>query len=509
VAKGRESAGEQTKDGRNAGEGFVHDSIYHTQIWRLQPMPAKLEWLKGIFPPLVTAFHRDESIDEEGIRRLVRYVKDKVNGFVTSGTTGEFPYMTVQENRRVLEIVVDEIRGKKPVIAGASAPATRQVIEMALNAKQAGASAVLVTTPYFLHPSPKGCYQHFYELTEAVDIPVVMYNIPQTVGAYLPVDVIEDLSEIPNIVGLKDTSGNLAYTLQVLEKVEGRIDVLVGNDEVAVPSLLSGCSGAILMSANVFPELWQKAYRAAVQGKVEEAMAVQRSVQKVVRIFGSNGAGLAIKAALKMAGIDVGTARRPLRIGGSLLQEVAAEIQLELEKLGKVKPPSAEFAYPSGDPASRFSEVGITPQTVKEGSLRIGSATAGTGVEKVQVDLVTGSKESEIGSVYAEQCTHPRHGYEALTAILEPNLMIRPSTLIIPTVPLKNLRQANMVYGPGQAAVGKAILDGIISGKLPEDSMERDVMLVNLTVHPRALNHHRLYRNVWDAMTKAIGTAYA
>ena len=471
-------------------------------------MPAKLKWLKGIFPPLVTAFNKDESIDEDGIRKLVAYVGDNVDGFVTSGTTGEFPYMTVQENRRVLEIVADESGGKKPIIAGASAPATHQVIEMAQNAKEAGADAVLVTTPYFLHPSPKGCYQHFYELTKAVDIPVVMYNIPQTVGAFLPVEVIEDLSEIPNIVGLKDTSGNLAYTLKVLEKVEGRIDVLVGNDEIAVPSLLSGCSGAILMSANVFPELWQKAFKAIGAGKVQDAMEVQRSVQKVVRIFGGNGAGLAIKAALRMVGVNVGTARRPLRVGGSLLHEVMAEIQLELEKLGKVKPPSVNFNYPSGDVKSRFDNIGITPKAIDEESLKTGSGTAGKESEKVQVDLIYGSKEGTAGYVYAEQCTHPRHGYEALTTIMEPNLMTRPSTLIVPTVALKNLRQANMVYGPGQAAVGKAILDGISSGKISESSMEEGIMLVNLTVHPRALNHHTVYKNVYEATTKAIAAAY-
>jgi formaldehyde-activating enzyme len=91
---------------------------------------------------------------------------------------------------------------------------------------------------------------------------------------------------------------------------------------------------------------------------------------------------------------------------------------------------------------------------------------------------------------------------------MEPNLMIRPSTLIVPTVALKNLRQANMVYGPGQAAVGKAILDGVLSGKIPEASMEDEVMLVNLTVHPRAMSHHRVYRNVHEAMSSAISAAY-
>ncbi len=471
-------------------------------------MPVKCEWLGGIFPPLVTPFTEDENIDEEGLRILVTYLSENVDGFVTCGTTGEFPYLTPNENIRVLEIVVQEIGGRKPIIAGVSAPATHQVIEIAKRAKEVGANACLVTTPFFLHPSPKGIYQHFYELTKEVDIPVIMYNIPQTVGEYLPVEVIEDLCELPRIVGLKDTSGNLSYTLHVLQKVEGRIDVLVGNDEVTVPSLMSGCTGAILMSANVFPELWQKAYSAARDGRIDEAVQIQRSLQKVVRIFGSHGAGLAVKAALRMIGIEVGTSRRPLKIGGSLLHETMAEIKLELQKLGKIKPLRFDVLFPSGDLQSRFEVIGITSQAIENSSLFAGSGQAGEGEEKVQVDLIKGSKESAIARPFAELFTHPRHNFEALSAILEPNLMIRPSTLIVPMVPLKNLKQANMVYGPGQAGVGKAILDEILSGKISEDSMESDLMLVCLSVHPKATNHHTLFQNVYQAMRSALAAAF-
>jgi 4-hydroxy-tetrahydrodipicolinate synthase len=471
-------------------------------------MPVKCEWLGGIFPPLVTPFMKDESIDEEGLRDLVKYLSGNVDGFVTCGTTGEFPYLTPKENLRVLEIVVQEIRGKIPIIAGVSAPATHQVIELARGAKDVGADACLVTTPFFLHPSPKGIYQHFYELTKDVDIPVIMYNIPQTVGEYLPVEVIEDLSELPRIVGLKDTSGNLSYTLNVLEKVEGRIDIFTGNDEVAVPSLMSGCSGAILMSANVFPDIWQKALGAVRDGRIDDAVQIQRSIQKVVRIFGSHGAGLAVKAALRMIGIEVGTSRRPLKIGGSLLHETMADIKLELEKLGKIKAPRFDVHFPSGDLQTRFRSIGITPQAIENSSLIVGTGQAGEGEEKVQVDLIEGSKESAIARTYAELFTHPKHSFEALSAILEPNLMVRPSTLIVPMVPLKNLKQANMVYGPGQAGVGKAILDEILSGKITEDSMESDLMLVCLSVHPKAADHHTLFRNVYQAMRSAFSKAF-
>jgi len=471
-------------------------------------MSPKLPWLKGIFPALVTPFDKDEKVDEDALRKLVRYVLSDVDGLVPCGTTGEFPYLSIEEQRKVIEIVVEETEGKKPVVAGTSAPATHQVIKLAKNAKDAGADACLITTPYFLHPSSKGIYQHFYEIAKAVDIPIVLYNIPQTVGAYLPPEVVEDLSEIPNIVALKDSSGNLTYTLEVMERVEGRIDILVGCDEVVVPAIAGGCSGAILMSANVFPDIWQRVYKAVLEGNLEAARAYQMSVQKLTRIFNRYGAGLAVKAALNTMGIKVGKARRPLKIGGTLSHEVMAEIQLELEKIGKIKFPDIKFSFPESGVEHRFCDIGLSPEVIKKESFRVGSGIFGDNLERVQVDLVAGSKTSRLGFIYAEQFTHPRHGYEALTAILEPNLMIRPPTLIIPTVELKNLRQANMVYGPGQAGVSKAIADAIASGNIPLKAVDEELILVKLTVHPKALNHHLLYKNVYQATSKAISEAF-
>lgn len=471
-------------------------------------MSAKLSWLKGIFPPLVTPFRANEEVDEEGLRNLVRYVLKDVDGLVPCGTTGEFPYLSSAEQRKVIEIVIDEVKGKKPVIAGISAPATHQVIHLAKNAKDAGADACLVATPYYLHPSPEGIYQHFYEIAKVIDIPIIMYNIPQAVNAYLPPKVIQDLSEIPHVVALKDSSGNIAYALEVIERVEGRIVVLVGCDEVVLPALAGGCSGAILMSANVFPDIWQKVYRAVSDGNLEVARSYQMRVQKLARIFGRYGGGLAIKSALNMMEINVGKARRPLKIGGSLPHEVMAEIQLELEKLGKIKSPSVTILFPEDEIEDRFSDISLSSELIRKESFRIGSGTYGNNLEKAQVDIVAGSKDSHLGFIYAEQFTHPRHGYEALTAILKPNLMVRPPALIIPTVQLKNLRQANMIYGPGQAAVAKAIVDGVSSGTIPANAMDEELILVKLTVHPKALNRHTLYKNVYQAMSQAISRAF-
>ena len=479
-------------------------------------MPVKVPWLKGVFPALVTPFTKNEEFDEEAYRNLIRHVLPHVDGLVPCGTTGEFPYLSVEEQKRIVGVAVEEagggsagLTGAKPVIAGTGAAGTRQVIELARNAKEAGASACLVVTPYFLHPSDKGVYQHFHEIAKAVDIPIIMYNIPQTVDRYLPRTVIEDLSDIPNIVGLKDSSGNLTYTMEVLEMIQGRIDVFVGHDEVVLPALAGGCTGMILASAQVFPEVWQQVFRAVQEGDLARARQLQRSVQKLARIFCRHGGGVAVKAALNMMGVKVGGPRRPLkRTGGALIHETRAEIQMELEKLGKIQFSIPNFQFPTGPLEERFGDLELSPEAIRGAGLRLGSGAAGEEPEWVQLDLIAGSKDSPLGEAYAYQLTYPLHRREALTTILEPNLTVRPPTLILPTLEQKNLRQANMIYGPTQSAVAKAIVDNLEKGVIPMSAMDDEVMIVLATVDPKALDRHALYHNVCKAMDAAIRGAF-
>ena len=463
----------------------------------------------GVSPALVTPFTRDEEIDEAALRALVQFVLPHVDGVVPCGTTGEFNYLTPDEHRKVVEIVVDEVAGRVPVIAGAGAASTGKAIQLARAAQEAGADACLVVTPYFLHPSDKGIYQHFYELAKAVDLPIILYNIPQVVDAYLPREVIEDLADIPNIVALKDSSGNLTYTMEVLEMTQGRLVVLVGHDEVVLPALAGGCSGMILASAQVFPEVWQQVLAAVERGDMDAARALQFSVQKLARIFCRHGGGVAVKAALNMMGVKVGAPRRPLRSqGGVLINEVRAEIRLELERLGKIPRMEVTFETPSGPLTGRFADLGLAADVLRSTAVRLGTGTAGEGVERIQLDLVAGAKGGPVGEAYAMQLTYPRHAHEALTTIVEPNLTVRPATLIVPTVELKNLRQANMIYGPTQTAVGRAIVDALGEEWIPEAAMDEEVMLVQATVHPQALDRHQLFWNAYHAMLAALKDAY-
>lgn len=465
--------------------------------------------LKGVFPALVTPFDREEKVNEEALRKLVRYLMPNVDGFVPVGTTGEFVYMSHEERRRVLEIVIDEVKGQKPVIAGTGAASTQEAIVLAREAQKIGASACLVVTPYFLRPSEKGIFRHFYEIAKAVDIPIILYNIPQTTDAYLPRRVIEDLADIPNIVGLKDSSGNLAYMMEILEYCGDRIQVLVGHDEIVVGALAAGASGMILASANVYPEIWQEIFKAVREGDLIKARELQFRVQKLSRIFTRYGGAVAVKAALNMMGFDVGNPRLPLKgVGGALVHEDRAEIRLELEKLGKIMPEEVVFHDSAVPLKERFREIGISPEDIEREGLRVGVGEAGEKLEKAKVELVAGNRNGVLGEAYAYQLTYPLPYREALTAILEPNLTVRPPTLIVPTVELRNLRQANMVYGPTQAAVARAVADSLEEGVIPREAVDSELIIALVTINPQVLDRHKLYHSVYKAAKEAIKMAW-
>jgi 4-hydroxy-tetrahydrodipicolinate synthase len=465
--------------------------------------------LKGVFPALVTPFARKtEAVDETALRGLIRHCLPHVDGVVVSGTTGEFPYLTRAEQKRMVQAAREEV-GDKLVIAGCGASGTRQALALAADAHEAGADAVLVVTPFFLHPSDKGVYQHFYDIATRVDLPLILYNIPQVMDAYLPRQVVEDLADLPNVVGLKDSSGNLTYTMEVLEYAGDRIDLLIGHDEVVISALAGGVTGMILASAQVYPEVWQQVMRLIDAGQVAEARAEQRRVQKLSRIFCRYGGGVAVKAALKMMGVDAGVPRRPLKaVGGALSHETRAEIQLELERIGKIDAPDVPFTYPDGPLAERFGDLEITPAMIATHELRVGTGTAGEGLNEVQIDLIAGPKTTPLGDAYALQLTYPLHGREALTTILEPGLTVHPSTLLLPTLEQKNLRQANMIYGPTQSALARAIVEALEAGLISSAAQQDEVMVALATVHPKALDRKALYKSVLQASSIALAQAF-
>lgn len=463
---------------------------------------------EGILPALVTPFADDgKVVDEERLRALVRRcIELGVHGVVPCGTTGEFVNLTTEEKKRVIKIVIDEVNGKFPVVAGTGASGTDQALEMTKYAKDAGADAALIVTPFYLKPTNRGIYEHYFTIASEVDLPIILYNIPQCTGVQLTWQMVEDLAQIPNIVGLKDSSGQLKYILAVLEKVRDKINVLCGHDEVVVAALAAGCSGAILASANVIPDIWVQIYNHVKKGELQKARELQYKVQKMARIIAGSGA-VGTKAALNMMKIKVGPVRKPLSVGGELTYEAREELRIELEKIGKIKPKSITFEIGEKPLEERFRAIDITPEIIRDFKLRVGEALAGQGAEVAHIDLLIGKKDGSVAEAFAKAKSAPTLGHEPLLAILEPNLAVKPITLIVPTVTIRSMRQASMVYGPAQTAVAKAVIDSVADGIIPKEAADELIIIANVFVHPTAVDRQRVYINNYKAMRHAIRKA--
>jgi len=463
---------------------------------------------KGIMPALVTPFAKDgKQVDEEQMRVLVNHcIELGVHGVVPCGTTGEFVNMSVEERKRVIDVVVDEVNGRVAVIAGTGASGTEQALEMTKYAKDVGADAALIVTPYYLKPTSRGVYEHYFTIASKVDLPLILYNIPQCTGLPLPWQMVEDLAQIPNIVGVKDSSGQLSFILAVLEKVRDKINVMCGHDEVVVAALAAGASGAILASANFIPEVWVEIYNSVQKGDLQRARELQYKVQKIARITVASGA-VGTKEALNMMGVNVGRVRLPLSVGGVLTYEAREELRLDLEKLGKIKAKPVKFEVEEKVLEERFRAVHITPEVIRDFKLRVGEALAGKDAEVAHIDLMVGVKEGPVGEAYARAKANPTPGHEPLVAILEPNVLVKPVTLMVPTVTIKNMRQASMVYGPAQAGVAKAVADSLADGTIPKEVAEDLVVIANVFVHPSAVDRQRVYINNYKAMRHALRRA--
>ncbi len=461
----------------------------------------------GVMPALVTPFNKDESINEENLRYLVNHlIEQGVTGVVPVGTTGEFVNMTYEERLKIIEIVVDEVNGKVPVIAGTGETGTKLVVTATKAATDIGADAVLIVTPYYLKPKAKGLYDHYYTITEKTDIPIVLYNIPACTGVELPWTVVEDLVDIDNIVAIKDSSGDYKYFSALLEKVSDKISVLIGWDENVLGALAGGAAGCILGSANVFPKIWLEIYNHVKNNRLLEAQTLQKKIQKFARLLINSGA-LGVKSCLNMMKIPVGITRQPIILGDSLSYEIKDELRVELEKLGLIE--KKEIAFEIGDKPliSRFYAVGITPEKITDFNLKVGESLVGNRVELAHIDLLIGNKDGPVGKAYAIALTNPSEGKEGLQVILEPNMQVKPPTIMIPTVKITSLRHASLTYGPAQAAIAKAVMQCIEDGIIPKDATDDIVIIVNVFVHPSASARKRVFINNYKATRNAIRKA--
>lgn len=266
----------------------------------------------GSLPALVTPF-KGGKVDEEGLRALVDWqIASGSSGLVPVGTTGESPTLSHDEHKRVVEIVVDQAKGRVPVIAGAGSNNTTEAIDLAVHAEKAGADAVLVVTPYYNKPTQEGMYQHFKAVNDAIGIPIIIYNIPPRSVVDMSVETMARLYELKNIAGVKDATANLARVSQQRHVMGPDFIQLSGEDMTALAYMAAGGHGCISVVANVAPRLCADLMVAALKGDYAMALKVQdRLVPLHDAIFKEPGLAGA-KHGLKLLGRAEEEIRLPL-----------------------------------------------------------------------------------------------------------------------------------------------------------------------------------------------------
>ncbi|HTR48211.1 MAG TPA: 4-hydroxy-tetrahydrodipicolinate synthase [Verrucomicrobiae bacterium] len=290
----------------------------------------------GCGTALVTPFRRDLSLDEETLRRLVRRQIDAgINFLVPCGTTGESPTLTSAEQRRVVEITIEEARPRKvPVVAGAGGNNTAHVIEMAREWETLGATGILSVAPYYNKPTQEGLYQHYKAIANAISLPIILYNIPGRTGVNIEPATIARLAEIDNIVGVKEASGNISQMAVVLDMVPSRFLVLSGDDAITLPLMALGGKGLISVSSNEIPAEMTRIVQLALANDFAAAREVHRRYSKLMDAnFIETNPG-PVKAAMALMGLLEPVFRLPLV---APKPETLTKIRGALEAVGLVQ----------------------------------------------------------------------------------------------------------------------------------------------------------------------------
>ena len=267
---------------------------------------------RGVFTALVTPFRRG-AVDEETFVALVeRQIAGGVHGLVPVGTTGESATLSHEEHRRVVELCVQTAAGRVPVIAGAGSNSTAEAIELTRHAKDTGADAVLAVTPYYNRPSQEGLYRHYAAIAEAVDIPIVVYNVPSRTSVDIANDTLARLSQLPNIIGIKDASGDLVRaSLQRLVCGPDWV-MLCGDDPLALGYIAHGGHGCISVTSNVAPQACAAFYNAALSGDWTAALAAQDRLVRLHKALFLDASPSPTKFALAHLGLCADEVRLPI-----------------------------------------------------------------------------------------------------------------------------------------------------------------------------------------------------
>lgn len=271
--------------------------------------------INGIISAIITPLSHDEKLHEKELRKQInRQIEAGVSAVFCLGTNGEFYAFTEEEKKQIIEVTVDEVNGRVPVLAGTGCATTKETIALTKFAKEAGVSAVSIIAPYFAGISQEGLYRHFTAVADSCDIPNILYNIPARTGVNIDYKTVVRLQDHPNIIGIKDSSGNFLNTLRYIEDTKEDFIVLCGNDALILWTLAAGGNGGISGLTNIIPDTMVGIYNNFVNGNMEEARRLQTSINKIRDCFDGNNPNSVVKLAVKLLGHDVGPVKEPFAI---------------------------------------------------------------------------------------------------------------------------------------------------------------------------------------------------
>jgi 4-hydroxy-tetrahydrodipicolinate synthase len=259
--------------------------------------------LKGCGTAIVTPFKDDGSVDEQALRRFVEFqISEGIDFLVPCGTTGESATLSDEEKRRVIEIVIQATQGRVQVVAGAGGNDTHHVIELAREYERLGVRALLSVSPYYNKPTQEGLYQHFRAIAEATSLPIIVYNVPPRTAVNILPDTIARLAEIPNIVGVKEASGDISQVAEIITRVPADFKVFSGDDAITLPLVALGGVGVISVASNEAPRQMTALTKACLENDWDEARRLNRELFPLMKANFIETSPGPVKAALAMMG---------------------------------------------------------------------------------------------------------------------------------------------------------------------------------------------------------------
>lgn len=282
----------------------------------------------GVITPVLTALDENENFNKDAYQKFIDHlIKSGVHGIFSLGTNGEFYAFSFEEKLEIIKTAVEAVDGRVPVYAGTGCVTTKETVELSKAVEAlGGVDCLSVISPYFTAITQDDLYRHYSAVAKAVNLPILLYNIPARTGNNIAFTTVKKLAEFDNIIGIKDSSGNFDNTLKYIENTDPRLHVLAGSDSLILWTLKAGGSGAISGCSNVFPELMVSIYELFKKGDFEAANEAQKKIRPFRNVMQMGNPNSVVKRAAQLLGYEVGPARAPSNVQNEAIDKALLDV---------------------------------------------------------------------------------------------------------------------------------------------------------------------------------------